>query len=470
MMDYWELRKAVAAVIPRRTQLDSRRRHVGAVKEKGRKKNYHQFDLQTNEWKKQERLLDTETVNSFVEVSCRAAACPMPLNLDVWDGLVCPFRCRYCFANAFRASLYTAFFDNSRTMGFRHCKPDHYKPELDKLLENWGEDPHGLNGDVKRAVALGIPMRLGIRFEDFLAEEAKAGISLELLRHLSQHNYPVMINTKSALVGEDRYVEALSSNEGGAAVHVTMISSDQSLLDKLEPGAPPFSERLAACKKLVLAGVKVVARIEPFLVFVNDEREAVYDYIEQISAAGIENITFDTYSYTAHNPGIRQAFVNEGIDFERLFLLGCDSQAIGSLLLDSFMDVFRNEGFSCSTFDIGCAPSNDQIICCEVGNFFGDRGAGFSWGCSVGAARFIVDRGKAPSRWSDFEEWVLSKGGWLSDTLRTEVHQLWNVQGNEAYAPNWARGILPYGADEDGIVWKFEGLSDFRRDILKGLI
>lgn len=95
-MDYYELRKIVSKLVPRQLLL-LRDNSKGFIKEKGRKKNYHQFNLITQEWEKQERLLNTEEVSSFLEVSLRAQACPMPLNLDVWDGLLCGYGCRYCF-------------------------------------------------------------------------------------------------------------------------------------------------------------------------------------------------------------------------------------------------------------------------------------------------------------------------------------------------------------------------------------
>lgn len=96
-MSYWELRKAVSKIIPRMTQLVTSSRKSEIVREKGRKKNYSQFNLRHGEWRKQERLLNTEEINSFLEISVRAAACPMPFNVDVWDGLICPFNCIYCF-------------------------------------------------------------------------------------------------------------------------------------------------------------------------------------------------------------------------------------------------------------------------------------------------------------------------------------------------------------------------------------
>jgi len=180
--NYYDLRLDASRIVPRMTQLATSQRRARAVREKGRKKNYSQFSLKESEWRKQERLLNTEEINSFVEISIRAAACPMPFNMDIWDGLVCPFACIYCFANAFRASLYTAFFDNSKTMGFRHCNPDYYKGELDKMqkLRSYTMDQkRELNG-TNKAFALGIPVRMGIRFEDFLKKEERDGVSLEM--------------------------------------------------------------------------------------------------------------------------------------------------------------------------------------------------------------------------------------------------------------------------------------------------
>lgn len=466
-MTYWELRKLVSKIIPRRTQLFSSKERVNAVKEKGRKTNYHQFNVEKKEWAKHERLLNLEEVNSFLEISVRAAACPMPLNLDVWDGLKCTFSCLYCYADAFRASLYTAFFDNSKSMGLRHCNPTYYKKELDKLMEVRGKNPHDISNDVRKAIAMEIPMRMGIRFEDFTKAEERKGVSLEMLRYLASVDYPIMINTKSDLPGKGEYVKALASNKAGAAVHITMITSDEKILKKIEPGAPSFKKRLEGIKNLADAGVRVVPRIEPYLVFLTDEQDKVEEYIEKVWEAGARNITFDTYSYSANNPGIKAAFVRKGFDFERFFTLGCDSQALGSLLLDKFMDLFREKGFSCSTFDMGCAATNNQDICCEVGDLF--KG-GFNYGSTVMAARYILSRGEKPTRWQDFECYVENNGGFLSDRLRKDVHMLWNVKGNNAYSPNWAAGVEPYGADEDGVVWCYKKDYDHRVELMEGLV
>lgn len=472
------------------------------VREKGRKKGYREFKIPEKQWVASNRMLKADEIGTFAEVSCRAAACPMPLNLDVYDGLKCPMGCKYCYADSFKGTLYTAFFDNSHTVGVRHCNPDYYRRELDKLMKFRGSDPHSIGGGgcnkiekrvarvdaagrkyatrrgksgwqgfkgaeetaLAKAIAMSIPMRLGIRFEDFLPVEKKLGISLQLLDYLADHEYPAMVNTKGDLIGTDPYVESLARNKGRGAVHVTLISSNNKLLKALEPGAPSYERRIWAMKQLSAAGVRVVARIEPFLVYLSDPPDEVERYMSDLWEAGVRHLTYDTYSWTAKNPGIRQSFFDLGLDWGRMFLLGCDSQGLGSLLLGEFMQLWRDRGFSCSTFDLGNVPDNDQSICCEVGDWFQ---GGFNYGCTVMAARLIRDRGKTPTCWNDFVEWVNERGGFLSDSLRLEVHQLWNMEGsNNAYSHGWARGMVSVGADQDGVIWSWDKDDDFRRQLV----
>jgi len=467
-LSYWDLRKRVAKIVPRMTQLFPSDREAEIVREKGRKKNYSQFNLRYGEWRKQERLLNTEEINSFLEISVRAAACPMPFNMDIWDGLICPYNCIYCFANAFRASLYTAFFDNGKTMGLRHCNPDYYKSEMDKMDRYRGmtfDQKKNLVG-INKAFGLEIPVRMGIRFEDFLHTEKKYAVSLAMLEYLKNIAYPVMINTKSDLVGTEPYLRALADNPAGTAVHITMITSNEEIAKKLEPGAPSYARRVGAIRALSSAGIRAVPRIEPYLFLLTDDQDQVEKYIEEVWEAGARHITFDTYSFTANNSGLRQAFINVGYDYDRLFTAGCDSQPLGSLLLGKFMELFRERGFSCSSFDMGNVPSNNQDVCCEVSDWF--KG-GFNYGCTVMAARYISQKEGKPVSWSRFVSWVDKQGGFLTEDLKQEVHRLWNLEGNVAYSHRWAAGLVPYGRDEDGLIWRKDDVNDYRETLINEL-
>jgi hypothetical protein len=192
----------------------------------------------------------------------------------------------------------------------------------------------------------------------------------------------------------------------------------------------------------------------------------VEKYIEDVWNAGVRNITFDTYSYSANNPGIRDNFVKLGYDYKRMFVLTSDSQAVGSLLLGSFMDLFRAKGFSCSTFDLGNVPTNQQTVCCEVGDWFED--SKFNLGSAVAAIRFIMSRGEKETTWTDYENYVEDNGGFLSQALKDDVFGLWNLGGNSAYFVSWAPGIMPAGEDNEGrTVWKYDSRNDFRKRILE---
>lgn len=391
--------------------------------------------------------------------------CPMPFNADTWDGVRCPYGCRYCFADSFRASLYTSFFDNSKTMGLRYCRPEYFRAEMSKIMRFRGKKPEG--NEIQRAISMEIPIRLGIRFEDFIPIEVRKGVSLDFLKYLAEEAYPVMINTKSDLIGREEYVRALSDNKGKSAVHITMISSNPEFNKKIEPGAPSFERRLEAAKSLTNAGVRVVGRIEPFMVFINDNYDDVLNWIEGCVKAGIKNVTLDTYSWSAGGSGVGRQLEMEGFDYDRMFTLMSESQWLGSLLLTKFIEWLREFGFSCSTFDFGSVPSNDQDVCCEVGDWY----KGFSYGNTLMAIRYIVAEAGVPVTWEKFEKHVEAHGGWLSEAIRTDVYNAWNLSGNGAYFTDWARGVELFGVDEKGRkVWVFNKSKDYREELLKLLI
>jgi len=609
--DYWELREIVKTIIPRRSQLESMEKHKGLVREKGRKVNYSEFSFDSEKFEVKQRMLNKEEITSFIEVSLRAAHCPLPLNSDTYDALSCSYQCKYClppltkiqmwggkkknikdikegdlvvslktyrthleseksvvtkimsrtaedlivikikekilkltlehpvftsrgwidagqlsihdmivfyppnnsnkwawrriesiyraktsnkkivynfecvpnnnyfaegilvhncFADSFRSSLYTSFFDNPKEIGIRHCRPEYFRTEMDKLMKFRGQKIDG--PELPKAISLQIPIRLGIRFEDFLPIEAQKGISLNFMRYLSDQVYPIMVNTKSALIGREDYVRALADNKAGSAVHMTMISSDDALNKKLEPGAPSFSQRLLAAKALVDAGVRVVARIEPLMIFVNDEKDAVEEWISRVKEIGIKHITFDTYSYSASAPGVKRQMEMLGIDFHRMFLIMSDSQWLGSLVLGEFMKLMKNQGFSSSTFDFGNSPINDDDICCSISDIYLPLGGGFSYGNNMIAARFVRNNAPRPVTWGEYNTFVEERGGWLSETLMKEVKNSWNLRmSNPAYFPDWAQGMEPYGRDrEENIIWRYIESSDFRLEMLENLV
>jgi len=346
-------------------------------------------------------------------------------------------------------------------MGLRCSDPEEIIRQIDQLRAG-----RGGTAEVRKALQLRIPLRFGIRFEDFLPAEGRRGVSLRILQHLQQIDYPVMINTKATLVARDDYVRALADNPAGAAVHITLLTADEKLSKLLDGASPSAADRFETARTLCHAGVRVVLRIEPFMVLVNDRREDVDEYIDRALEAGVRHMTFDTYSYSALSQGIRRSFLAEGFDFDRMFLLTSDAQWLGSLMLSKMMVYFRSRGLSSSTFDFGSVPGNDQDICCSVQDYFQD--AGYNWGNTLNAARFVAGRGR--TSWGDFCEFVEDRGGWLSEALRDEVRRSWNLNSNRAYTMDWIPGLDIAGEDADGLVWTYRKQPDFRMRRLRRII
>ena len=116
---------------------------------------------------------------------------------------------------------------------------------------------------------------------------------------------------------------------------------------------------------------------------------------------------------------------------------------------------------------MGNVPTNDDDICCEVGDWF--KG-GYNYGSTVIAARYIKEQAPGKVSWGDFVEYVDSKGGFLSEELKTVVHELWNLGGNMAYSHSWSQGLKAVGSDENGLIWVYDGSSDYREKLLESII
>ena len=92
-LTYWDIRRVVQRMVPRQTLLvPVKEDYQLRVRRQGRKFGpyYKEFVLFPQGWKTyNRRVLSGDDVGSALEVSRKAAGCPSPLNLDVWDGKIC---------------------------------------------------------------------------------------------------------------------------------------------------------------------------------------------------------------------------------------------------------------------------------------------------------------------------------------------------------------------------------------------
>lgn len=142
--------------------------------------------------------------------------------------------------------------------------------------------------------------------------------ALEIVAH---HRFPVHIITKSTLVVRDiDLLKKISSTY--AAVSITITTTNDDLAKKIEPFAPPPSQRLNAIKQLRKAGIYTGITFMPVLPFITDTKENIIQLVDAANEAGAAYILATMgmtnregqrdYFYQQldkHFPGIKEKYI-----------------------------------------------------------------------------------------------------------------------------------------------------------------
>jgi DNA repair photolyase len=465
MSNYWQFRDAVARrFFPRESALCQPLQE--AFRPKGRKTHYREFNLAVGGWTPRKRVLSEGRMKHFLELSVNASFCPMPLNLDVWDAPRCPFGCIYCFADRYRESLYTSFYDEVKK-SLRFCSKEFLKEKLDKWMKNLKKLPEEAESPIGKLIAMRVPIRFGIRFENFLPREVKEGISLYVLQYLRDRDYPIMVNTKSDIPGRDEYLAAMVENKGGAALHMTLLTANPDLAGRLEPHAPGVAARLATIKRLTAAGIQVVARHGPFLPFITDGREDLDLYAQSLLEAGCKDVTIDPCHPGSYSDSVHRKFLEAGLDGRSSVRSMSTTQFFQAALLDKYVEELRQRGMKVSASMLQFVSSNAYPVCCASTPVFGDR---YSHGCTLSAVRFIADS-PSPVSWKDYSRWVHQYGGFLSADIERQVRQAWNMQPESGALDLWASCLRVVSDTGEGLVWSKEvGNLDYQHVAWENLL
>jgi DNA repair photolyase len=119
---------------------------------------------------------------------------------------------------------------------------------------------------------------LGTVTDPYQPAEKKYEITRRCLELLLMHDFPVCIQTKSSLVLRDMDLLRQFLN---IEVGVTLTVLDDSIRQKLEPGASSVEERLQALKELSKNGIKTWVFLGPVMPYVTDV-EALVDAISTV--------------------------------------------------------------------------------------------------------------------------------------------------------------------------------------------
>ncbi len=188
----------------------------------------------------------------------RQCTCPPKLTFNPYTG--CSHNCVYCYAQTYIPH-------------FTDCRPKK------NLLQRLEREATKLKGET---------VSMSNSSDPYPPMEQELGLTRSCLRILNQSNCRIQIITKSDLVTRD--VDLL--RERPSTVAVTLTTEDDEIAKKLEPHAPTPSERLKAVEMLVHKGIRVSARIDPIIPFVNDNPEKLVGALAEI---GVKHITASTY-------------------------------------------------------------------------------------------------------------------------------------------------------------------------------
>lgn len=130
----------------------------------------------------------------------------------------------------------------------------------------------------------------GAMSDPYNAFEARQELTRGALRLIGDYGFGVAIATKGTLVTRDIDELLRIRDRAAVIVKVTITTAEDGLSKKLEPDAPPASERFSAVRELSEAGLFAGILLMPVLPYINDTEENVLSIAEQAVQAGAKFI------------------------------------------------------------------------------------------------------------------------------------------------------------------------------------
>jgi DNA repair photolyase len=215
----------------------------------------------------------------------KLCTCPDKLTFNPYTG--CDHNCIYCYASSYIPR-------------FNDCRPKK------NLLTRLKREATKLNGEL---------VSISNSSDPYPRLEQKLGLTRKCLETLAESRCRLQIVTKSDLVTRD--IDILQNVP--CAVSVTVLTTDDRLSKKLEPGAPVSSRRLKAIKTLVEAGIATTVRIDPVIPFVNDD---LAELVEAVAELGVLHVTSSTYKVKPDNwKRFMTVFPEEAKKLESLYFM-----------------------------------------------------------------------------------------------------------------------------------------------------
>lgn len=181
--------------------------------------------------------------------------------------MACGHRCIYCDG---RHEKYHVDGDFDRDIVARINAPDLLEKELGKLREP---------GPV--CISSGIS-------DPYQPAEAELCLTRRCAEVLADHDFPVVIHTKSALALRDLDLWKKVSERSAVTLMVSLTTALEEIRQLLEPGASSVEQRLKTISEFRAAGMNAGVLAMPFIPFLTDSPEQMQKLLEKLNAAGAQ--------------------------------------------------------------------------------------------------------------------------------------------------------------------------------------
>jgi DNA repair photolyase len=217
-------------------------------------------------------------------ISSELPDCSSPLTFDTYSR--CSMRCQYCFSHSQKdvnpgtknaplqgvdaEKLFEVIDGKSKTKEGRLFYEHFYK---ERFLFHWG----GLA-------------------DSFCHYERKYGMSYPILEGLLERKYPLMFSSKGPAITDDKYVQLFEKykEQNTVAFQFSIVTADDKLAKKVEPGVPTPTERFEYMRYLSDMGYWTILRLRPFIIGVTDH--TLPELLQRAYESGAKAISTEFYA------------------------------------------------------------------------------------------------------------------------------------------------------------------------------
>lgn len=214
----------------------------------------------------------------------------IPLKADTYKS--CSNLCTYCYARDTASAMLQA---NRVKYDPRVCRGMDFKWLKRVLFDKLGSNN---NPFLEWAVMSRKYIELGTIGETFQSADLKYGVTYNFLQLTMHYLLPLFINTKmNLLTSNEIYYNLLADYPAPVILCPTLTTTDDDVAKKIEPFAPPPSERLRTIKRFEDDGVPSVVYTAPFLPGITDRD--LDKYMRDIIEAGAKGLHLRNFYFVS---------------------------------------------------------------------------------------------------------------------------------------------------------------------------